>query len=118
MASGLPDLEAVKTVCSALSKPFNFMVGIPGWAFDVALLQASGVSVWQRRSIEAPCKRLSMRRWKPATKGPRHIRICLNGFALAGPGRIHEIARVTTRLLFFLQAGHQLDEIAGSKPAV
>jgi len=49
---------------------------------------------------------------------PRHIRICRNGFALAGPGRIHEIARVTTLLLFFLQAGHQLDEIAGSKPAV
>ena len=40
------------------------------------------------------------------------------GFALAGPGRIHEIVRVTTLLLFFLQAGHQLDEIAGSKPAV
>ena len=43
MAPGLPDLEAVKTVCSALSKPFNFMVGIPGRSFDVASLQASGV---------------------------------------------------------------------------
>lgn len=29
---------------------------------------ASGLSVWRRRSIEAPCKRLSMRRRKPATK--------------------------------------------------
>ena len=61
MASGLPDREAVKTVCSALSKPFNFMVGIPGWAFDVASLRASGV----RRISMA---RLSMRRRKPAIK--------------------------------------------------
>ena len=38
LASGLFDLEAVKTVCSKLSKPFNFMVGIPCWAFDVASL--------------------------------------------------------------------------------
>ncbi|MED5358793.1 MAG: isocitrate lyase/phosphoenolpyruvate mutase family protein, partial [Pseudomonadota bacterium] len=61
MASGLPDREAVKTVCSALSKPFNFMVGIPGWAFDVASLRATGV---RRISLA----RLSMRRQKPATK--------------------------------------------------
>ena len=43
MASGLPDLEAVKTVCSALSEQFNFMVSIPGRSCDVASLQASGV---------------------------------------------------------------------------
>ena len=30
MAPGLPDLAAVRTVCSALSKPFNFMAGIRG----------------------------------------------------------------------------------------
>src|SRR5262249_7014071 len=30
MAPGLPDLTAVKLVCAAISKPFNFMVGIPG----------------------------------------------------------------------------------------
>src|SRR5262249_46828081 len=28
MAPGLPDLEAVRRVCAALRKPFNFMVGI------------------------------------------------------------------------------------------
>ena len=43
IAPGLPDLEAVKTVCSALSTPFNFIVGIPGRSCDIALLQASGV---------------------------------------------------------------------------
>jgi 2-methylisocitrate lyase-like PEP mutase family enzyme len=43
MAPGLPDLAAVRTVCSALSKPFNFMVGIKGKSFSVAELEAAGV---------------------------------------------------------------------------
>ena len=43
MAPGLPDLAAVRAVCSALSKPFNFMVGIRGKSFTVAELQAAGV---------------------------------------------------------------------------
>ena len=43
MAPGLPDLAAVRTVCSALSKPFNFMVGIRGMSFTLPELEASGV---------------------------------------------------------------------------
>jgi 2-methylisocitrate lyase-like PEP mutase family enzyme len=43
MAPGLPDLAAVRTVCSSLSKPFNFMVGIRGKSFSVAELEAAGV---------------------------------------------------------------------------
>ncbi len=42
-APGLPDLDAVRTVCSALSKPFNFMVGIPGRSFSVDELATAGV---------------------------------------------------------------------------
>ena len=42
-APGLPDLAAVRTVCSAVSKPVNFMVGIKGQSFSVAELAASGV---------------------------------------------------------------------------
>jgi 2-methylisocitrate lyase-like PEP mutase family enzyme len=42
-APGLPDLAAVKTVCSAVSKPFNFMVGIKGKSFSVSELTAAGV---------------------------------------------------------------------------
>jgi 2-methylisocitrate lyase-like PEP mutase family enzyme len=42
-APGLPDLEAVRTVCATLSKPFNFMVGIKGRSFTVAELEAAGV---------------------------------------------------------------------------
>jgi len=42
-APALPDLDAVHTVCGALSKPFNFMAGIKGKSFTVAELQAAGV---------------------------------------------------------------------------
>jgi len=43
MAPGLPDLAAVKKVTSALTKPFNFMVGIPKKSFSKAELEAAGV---------------------------------------------------------------------------
>ncbi|HEY8287910.1 MAG TPA: isocitrate lyase/phosphoenolpyruvate mutase family protein [Acetobacteraceae bacterium] len=43
MAPGLPDLESVRAVCSALSRPFNFMAGIKGKSFTVADLAAAGV---------------------------------------------------------------------------
>jgi 2-methylisocitrate lyase-like PEP mutase family enzyme len=42
-APGLPDLAAVRIVCSALTKPFNFMVGIKGKSFSVSELAAGGV---------------------------------------------------------------------------
>jgi len=42
-APGLPDLEAVRKVCTAVAKPFNFMVGIKGRSFTVAELTAAGV---------------------------------------------------------------------------
>lgn len=43
MSPGLPDLAAVKKVCAALNKPFNFMVGIKGRSFTRAELEAAGV---------------------------------------------------------------------------
>jgi len=42
-APGLPDLDSVQAVCSALAKPVNFMVGIKGKSFPVADLAAAGV---------------------------------------------------------------------------
>src|SRR4051812_27739949 len=42
-APGLPDLATVSTVCKAVSKPFNFMVGIKGKSFSVVDLTAVGV---------------------------------------------------------------------------
>lgn len=43
MAPGLPDLDAVKAVCAALSRPVNFMAGIRGKSFTVAALAGAGV---------------------------------------------------------------------------
>jgi len=42
-APGLPDLAAVRTVCEAISRPFNFMVGMKGKSFSVKELAAAGV---------------------------------------------------------------------------
>jgi len=42
-APGLPDLEAVRAVCAAVSRPVNFMVGIKGKSFSVAQLEQAGV---------------------------------------------------------------------------
>jgi 2-methylisocitrate lyase-like PEP mutase family enzyme len=42
-APGLPDLNAVRAVCTALSKPVNFMAGIKSRSFSVAELADAGV---------------------------------------------------------------------------
>jgi len=39
----LPDLAAVKLVCSSVGKPVNFMAGVRGKSFTVAELEAAGV---------------------------------------------------------------------------
>ena len=42
-APGLPDLDAVRAVCTSVTKPVNFMVGIQGKSFSVSELAAAGV---------------------------------------------------------------------------
>jgi 2-methylisocitrate lyase-like PEP mutase family enzyme len=42
-APGLPDLEAIRTVCAAVSKPVSVVGGTKGRAFTVAQLAAVGV---------------------------------------------------------------------------
>ncbi|HYJ31705.1 MAG TPA: isocitrate lyase/phosphoenolpyruvate mutase family protein [Candidatus Binatia bacterium] len=56
-APGLPTLEAVREVCSAVGKPVNFMAGIPGKSFSVAELEAAGV---RRVSLAASLHRAAM----------------------------------------------------------
>lgn len=56
-APGLPDLEAVRTVCSALTRPVNFMVGIRGKSFSLAQLSAAGV---RRVSLSTSLYRAAM----------------------------------------------------------
>jgi 2-methylisocitrate lyase-like PEP mutase family enzyme len=57
MSPGLPDLDSVRKVCSALSKPFNFMVGIKGKSFTVAELAGAGV---KRISLATSLYRMAM----------------------------------------------------------
>jgi 2-methylisocitrate lyase-like PEP mutase family enzyme len=56
-APALPTLDAVRTVCSSVSKPVNFMAGIPGKSFSVAELAAAGV---RRVSLAASLYRAAM----------------------------------------------------------
>jgi len=56
-APGLPDLAAVRSVCSALHKPVNFMVGIRGKSFSVAELAEAGV---RRISLSTSLYRAAM----------------------------------------------------------
>ena len=42
-APGLPDIDAVRTLCAAVSKPVNFMAGIKGKSFSVGALAGAGV---------------------------------------------------------------------------
>lgn len=57
-APALPDLDAVRAVCAALDKPFNFMCGIPGKSFSVASLEAAGV---KRISVATSLYRAAMK---------------------------------------------------------
>jgi 2-methylisocitrate lyase-like PEP mutase family enzyme len=56
-APGLPDLDSVRAVCAAVSKPVNFMVGIRGKSFSVAELEAAGV---KRISLSTSLYRAAM----------------------------------------------------------
>jgi 2-methylisocitrate lyase-like PEP mutase family enzyme len=56
-APGLPDLVAVQMVCSAVSKPVNFMVCIRGKSFSVTELEAAWV---KRISLASSLYRAAM----------------------------------------------------------
>ena len=56
-APGLPDLAAVKAVCTAVTKPVNFMAGIKRKSFSVAELAAAGV---KRISLATSLYRVAM----------------------------------------------------------
>jgi 2-methylisocitrate lyase-like PEP mutase family enzyme len=57
MAPGLPNLETVRAVCAALSRPVNFMAGIKGKSFTVAALSEAGV---KRVSLATSLYRVAM----------------------------------------------------------
>jgi 2-methylisocitrate lyase-like PEP mutase family enzyme len=54
----LPDIASVRAVCQSLSKPVNFMAGVPGKSFSVAELAAAGV---RRISLATSLYRAALR---------------------------------------------------------
>ena len=42
-APGLPDIEAIRTVCRAVDKPVNVVMGLRGKSYSVTELSAAGV---------------------------------------------------------------------------
>src|SRR5262245_55610095 len=56
-APGLPDLNAVREVCSSVAKPVNFMIGLKGRSFSVAELEAAGI---RRVSLGGALYRIAM----------------------------------------------------------
>ncbi|KHN59546.1 2-methylisocitrate lyase [Dickeya fangzhongdai] len=56
-APGLQDLDSIRTVCSALSKPVNAIAGIPGATFSMAQLERAGV---KRISVGSALSRLAL----------------------------------------------------------
>jgi 2-methylisocitrate lyase-like PEP mutase family enzyme len=55
-APGLPDLGAIRTVCRAVSRPINVVMGLPGTTFTVEELAEAGV---KRISIGSVLARLA-----------------------------------------------------------
>jgi len=67
-APGLPDLDSVRTVCGAVHKPVNFMVGIRGKSFSLAELEAAGV---RRISLATSLYRAAMSAFVEAAREVR-----------------------------------------------
>ncbi|MGA2018674.1 MAG: isocitrate lyase/phosphoenolpyruvate mutase family protein [Opitutaceae bacterium] len=64
-APGLPDLAAVKAVCTAVTKPVSFMNGIRGHSFAVRELAMAGV---RRVSLAASLYRIAMTALRDAAR--------------------------------------------------
>ena len=68
-APALPDLDAVRAVCAAVTKPVNFMVGMKGKSWDVATLEAAGV---RRISLATSLWRAAMAGVRAAAEESAH----------------------------------------------
>jgi 2-methylisocitrate lyase-like PEP mutase family enzyme len=55
-APGLSDLDTIRTVCSAVAKPVNVVMGMPGAAFSLAELEKAGA---RRISVGSALARLA-----------------------------------------------------------
>jgi len=67
-APGLPDLAAIRTVCEAVTRPVNVVMGLPGATFSVTELAGAGV---KRISVGASLARLAYGVFIEAARGIR-----------------------------------------------
>jgi 2-methylisocitrate lyase-like PEP mutase family enzyme len=90
-APGLPDLAAVRAVCTALTKPVNFMVGIKGKSFLVSELVVAGV---RRISLATSLYRAAMSGLLDAVREVKHAGQF--GFLdrCATTAELHELMRI------------------------
>ena len=96
-APGLPSLDAVKEVCSAISRPFNFMAGIKGKSFPINELTAAGV---KRISVATSFYRAAMTGFLAAARMVRDT------------GHFHflEDSLTTPELIELMQSGDRSQE--------
>ncbi len=72
-APGLPDLDAIRTVCSSVNRPVNVMIGAPDTPYGVAELAAAGV---KRISVGVTFSRLALNAVIRAAAALRDEGIC------------------------------------------
>jgi 2-methylisocitrate lyase-like PEP mutase family enzyme len=74
-APGLPSLDAIRTVCEAVDKPVNVVMGLKGVPLTVAALEEAGV---KRISVGGSFARAAPRRpdpCRPGSEGARHLHL-------------------------------------------
>lgn len=82
-ASGLQDLGTIRTICQAVTKPVNVVMGLPGATFSVAALAEAGV---KRISVGSALNRLAFGSFVTAARemlsaGTFHFSDSAMGFA-------------------------------------
>jgi 2-methylisocitrate lyase-like PEP mutase family enzyme len=89
-APGLPDLASVRAVCEAVSKPVNYMQGIPGRSFTAEDLAAAGV---KRISLATSLYRTAMAALIDAANEARHQGTFSFVDATTGPRDMNQFLR-------------------------
>jgi 2-methylisocitrate lyase-like PEP mutase family enzyme len=91
MAPGLPDLDAVRAVCAAVTKPVNFMAGIRGKSFTVKELTDAGREAHQLGVVVVPRGDDRRDGGGDRGEGPRYFHIPRSRDADAGVESVHGV---------------------------
>ena len=89
-APGLPDLDAIRTVCSSVNRPVNVVIGAPDTPYGVAELAAAGV---KRISVGVTFSRLALNAVIRAAAALRDEGICAFPSDATSYGALYKIFR-------------------------